>query len=243
MNHPRRQLLQSIGNLGLFASLTTVAPWALSTEKIKPGAKSALIVVDVQNCFVEGGTLPVNKGSEVVPVINRLAPAFANIVVTQDWHTPGHASFASAHAGKKPFETTTMPYGTQVLWPDHCVQGSADAALHPDLKLPSAQLILRKGYHADVDSYSAFMEADRKTATGLAGYLKQRGINTVFVVGLATDFCVAWTALDARTAGLTTYVVEDACRGIDLNGSVAAAWKTMAAKGVKRIQSSELLLG
>ena len=243
MNHPRRQLLQSIGNLGLFASLTTVAPWALSTEKIKPGAKSALIVVDVQNCFVEGGTLPVNKGSEVVPVINRLAPAFANIVVTQDWHTPGHASFASAHAGKKPFETTTMPYGTQVLWPDHCVQGTKDAELHKDLALPSAQLIIRKGYHPKVDSYSAFMEADGKTATGLSGYLKQRGIKTVFVTGLATDFCVAWTAMDARAAGFEVSVVEDACRGIDLNGSLAAAWKSMADKGVKRIQSDDIQVG
>ena len=239
MSSSRRHLLQSLGALGALGSL---APWALSAEKIKPGSDAALIVVDVQNCFVEGGSLPVAKGAEVVPVINRMASAFVNIVVTQDWHTPGHASFASAHPGKKPFETTPMPYGTQVLWPDHCVQGSADAALHPDLKLPSAQLILRKGYHADVDSYSAFMEADRKTATGLAGYLKQRGIKTVFVVGLATDFCVAWTALDARGAGFATYVVEDACRGIDLNGSVAAAWKSMTANGVKRIQLSDLAL-
>ncbi len=239
MSPSRRHLLQSFAALG---ALGSIAPWALSAEKIKPGSDAALIVVDVQNCFIEGGTLPVAKGAEVVPVINRMAGAFANIVVTQDWHTPGHASFASAHPGKKPFETTTMPYGTQVLWPDHCVQGSADAVLHPELKLPSAQLILRKGYHADVDSYSAFMEADRKTATGLAGYLKQRGIKTVFVVGLATDFCVAWTALDARGAGFATYVVEDACRGIDLNGSVAAAWKNMAAKGVTRIQSSDLAM-
>ncbi|MBU6223370.1 MAG: bifunctional nicotinamidase/pyrazinamidase [Burkholderiales bacterium] len=237
MQKNRRQLVSSIG---ILSALGTMAPWALSAEKIKPSNKSALIVVDVQNCFVEGGTLPVAKGAEVVPVINKIASAFANIIVTQDWHTQGHASFASAHAGKKPFETTNMPYGTQVLWPDHCVQGSNDAALHPDLKLPTAQLVLRKGYHANVDSYSAFMEADRKTATGLAGYLKQRGIHTVFVVGLATDFCVAWTALDARTAGFTTYVVEDACRGIDLNGSVDAAWKNMATKGVKRIQSSDL---
>ena len=239
MKADRRKLLTALGTMG---ALGAVAPWAWSASKIKPGEDSVLIVVDVQNCFVEGGTLPVAKGSEVVPVINRISKAFDNIVVTQDWHTPGHASFASAHPGKKPFETTAMPYGTQVLWPDHCEQGSADAALHPELKLPSAQLILRKGYHADVDSYSAFMEADRKTATGLAGYLKQRGIKTVFVVGLATDFCVAWTALDARGAGFATYVVEDACRGIDLNGSVAAAWKNMAAKGVKRIQSSDLAM-
>lgn len=239
MQQQRRLFVRSLGTLGACAAV----PWAWSASKIKPGTDAALIVVDVQNCFVEGGTLAVNKGAEVVPVINAIAGAFANIIVTQDWHTPGHASFASAHAGKKPFETTQMPYGTQVLWPDHCVQGSEDAALHKDLKLPSAQLILRKGYHADVDSYSAFMEADRKTATGLAGYLKQRGIKTVFVTGLATDFCVAWTALDARSAGFATYVVEDACRGIDLNGSVAAAWKRMAAQGVKRIQSTDLQLG
>ena len=237
MQANRRQLVQSIAILG---ALGAVTPWAISAEKIKPSDKAALIVVDVQNCFVEGGTLPVAKGAEVVPVINQIASAFANIVVTQDWHTPRHASFASAHPGKKPFETTAMPYGTQVLWPDHCIQGSSDAALHPELKLPTAQLVLRKGYHADVDSYSAFMEADRKTMTGLAGYLKQRGIHSVFIAGLATDFCVAWTALDARSAGFTTYVLEDACRGIDLNGSVAAAWKNMAAKGVKRIQSSDL---
>jgi len=207
---------------------------------IKPNAKSALIVVDVQNCFVDGGTLPVKGGADVVPVINKLAGSFDNIVVTQDWHTPGHASFASSHAGKKPFETAEMPYGTQVLWPDHCVQGSNDAALVNGLKLPTAELIIRKGFHKDVDSYSAFEEADRKTGTGLAGYLKERGIDTVFVTGLATDFCVAWTALDARKLGFTTYVIEDATRAIDLNGSLAAAWKQMGEAGVKRIQSGDI---
>jgi nicotinamidase/pyrazinamidase len=207
---------------------------------IKPGPTSALIVVDVQNCFVDGGTLPVKGGAQVVPVINKLAASFENIVVTQDWHTPGHASFASTHAGKKPFETTQMPYGTQVLWPDHCVQGSDDAALLKDLKLPTAQLIIRKGFHKDVDSYSAFEEADRKTATGLGAYLKARGVDTVFVTGLATDFCVAWTALDARKLGFNVYVIEDATRGIDLNGSLAAAWKQMTEAGVKRIQSSDV---
>jgi len=207
---------------------------------IKPSATSALVVVDVQNCFVDGGTLPVKGGAQVVPVINRLASAFDNIVITQDWHTPGHASFASTHAGKKPFETTQLAYGTQVLWPDHCVQGTDDAALVKDLKLPTAELIIRKGFHKDVDSYSAFEEADRKTATGLAGYLKGRGINTVFITGLATDFCVAWTAIDARKLGFDTYVIEDATRGIDLNGSLAAAWKDMATAGVKRIQSADI---
>ena len=229
----RRPLL-----LGLVA---TLLPSAQSfAAKIKPDARSALIVVDVQNCFVPGGTLPVKEGDAVVPVINKLAGAFTNIVVTQDWHTPGHASFASSYAGKKPFETTTLKYGQQVLWPDHCVQGTEDAALHKDLKLPTAQLIIRKGYNKGVDSYSAFEEADRKTVTGLAGYLKARGIKSVYVTGLATDFCVAWTAMDARKAGFEVYVIEDACRGIDLNGSLAAAWKQMTAKGVKRIQSSDL---
>ena len=225
-------------------ALGAVAPWAWSANKIKPGEDSVLIVVDVQNCFVEGGTLPVAKGSEVVPVINRISKAFDNIVVTQDWHTQGHASFASAYAGKKPFETTKLSYGTQVLWPDHCVQGTKDAELHKDLTLPSAQLIIRKGYHPKVDSYSAFMEADGKTATGLSGYLKQRGIKSVFVTGLATDFCVAWTAMDASAAGFEVSVVEDACRGIDLNGSsLVAAWKSMAEKGVKRIQSGDIQVG
>jgi nicotinamidase/pyrazinamidase len=222
--------------------LLLAAPAALFAAPLQPDAKSALIVVDVQNCFVTGGTLPVKDGEAVVPVINRLATAFDNVVVTQDWHTPGHASFASAHAGKKPFETIKLAYGTQVLWPDHCVQGTDDAALHKDLKLPQAQVIVRKGYHRDVDSYSAFMEADGKTPTGLAAYLKERGIQRVFVTGLATDFCVAWTAMDARKAGFETYVIEDATRAIDLNGSLANAWKQMGAKGVKRVQSTDFAL-
>ncbi|CAN5267147.1 bifunctional nicotinamidase/pyrazinamidase [soil metagenome] len=213
---------------------------ARAADKIKPDAKSALIVTDVQNCFVDGGTLPVKGGAEIVPIINKLAPAFLNIVITQDWHTPGHVSFASAHPGKKPFETTTLPYGTQVLWPDHCVQGTDDAAVLKDLKLPTAELIIRKGYHKHTDSYSAFMEADGKTATGLAGYFKERGIDTLFLTGLATDFCVAWSAVDARKFGFTTYVIEDATRAIDLNGSLAAAWKQMADAGVKRIQSADI---
>jgi len=235
----RRIFLKSAVALGLAGGLG-FSRSLLAAGTIKPGSKAVLIVVDVQNCFVDGGTLPVKGGAEVVPVINKLASAFENIVVTQDWHTPGHASFATAHAGKKPFETAELSYGTQVLWPDHCVQGTDDAALHKDLKLPTAQVIIRKGFHKDVDSYSAFEEADRKTATGLAGYLKGRGIDTVFVTGLATDFCVAWTAMDARKLGFTTYVIEDATRAIDLNGSLAAAWKQMAAAGVQRIQSGDI---
>ncbi len=243
MHSSKRRTLLKSATAGLMGSLSLgLAGSVLAAAKIKPTSNAALIVVDVQNCFVDGGTLPVSKGAEVVPIINKLAGAFENIVVTQDWHTQGHASFATSYPGKKVFETTKLSYGTQVLWPDHCVQGTDDAALHKDLKLPTAQIIVRKGYHKAVDSYSAFQEADHKTATGLAGYLKQRGIKTVFVTGLATDFCVAWTAMDARKLGFEVYVIEDATRGIDLNGSLAAAWKQMTAKGVKRIQSSDFEL-
>jgi nicotinamidase/pyrazinamidase len=208
--------------------------------KIKPGLSSALLVVDVQACFLPGGSLAVKDGDQVIPVINRIAKGFANVILTQDWHTPHHTSFASSHPGKKPFETIKLGYGNQILWPDHCVQGTAGAALSADLDIPQAQLIIRKGFHNDVDSYSAFLEADRKTSTGLASYLKARRINTLFIGGLATDFCVAWSALDARRAGLTAYVIEDACRGIDTHGSLAKAWADMAKAGVKRIKSSDL---
>ena len=234
MSNPNRRtlLLQTAG-----LALGTALPVSARAAAIRPDAASALIVVDVQNCFVTGSTLPVKQGEDVVPVINQLAKAFENIVVTQDWHTPGHASFASSHAGKKPFETTKLAYGTHVPWPD---QGTSDAALHKDLDLPTAQLIVRKGYHKTMDSYSAFDEADHKTPTGLSGYLKQRGIRRVFVTGLATDFCVAWTAMDARRLGFETYVIEDATRAIDLEGSLAAARKQMAAKGVKRIRAADI---
>jgi nicotinamidase/pyrazinamidase len=197
-----------------------------------------LIVVDVQNDFCPGGALAVPNGDEVVPVINRLAVRFDNVVLTQDWHPRGHASFASSHPGKKPFETVELPYGAQVLWPDHCVQGTRGAAFHEGLEPGKAQLVIRKGFHRDIDSYSAFLEADRKTTTGLAGYLKERGLKSLFVCGLATDFCVAWTALDARKAGFEVSVIEDACRAIDLEGSLERAWAEMAAAGVKRINSS-----
>jgi nicotinamidase/pyrazinamidase len=214
-----------------------------SPAKIKTDAHTALIVVDVQNGFVTGGNLAVAGGEAVVPVINRLARAFENVVLTQDWHPPGHASFASSHEGKQPFDTTELFYGTQVMWPEHCVQGTHDAELHADLDIKHAQLVVRKGFHAGIDSYSAFQEADRKTPTGLSGYLKERGIQRVFVVGLATDFCVAWTAIDARSAGFETCVVEDATRAIDLNGSLDKAWAEMTQAGVQRIQSSDLDLG
>ena len=240
MQTQRRTLVLGLASAGAgLLGLGTLT--AARAAAIKPDAKTALIVVDVQNCFVSGGTLAVKGGEEVVPVINKLAAAFPNVVITQDWHTPGHISFASAHSGKKPFESTKLAYGNQVLWPDHCVQGSADAALHKDLALPKAQLIIRKGFHQGTDSYSAFTEADGKTSTGLAAYLKARGIGTVYVCGLATDFCVSWTALDARKAGFQAAVIEDASRAIDLNGSLKAAWAQMAKAGVKRVQSADIV--
>ena len=199
-------------------------------------SNAVLIVVDAQNGFMPGGGLPVPCGDEVVPMINALAQKFANVVLTQDWHPAGHASFASSHVGKQPYEMMRMSYGDQVLWPDHCVQGTQDAALHKDLNISHAQLIIRKGFHAGVDSYSAFQEADRTTTTGLAAYLKARNLSEVHVCGLATDFCVAWTALDARDAGFEVSVHEAACRAIDLNGSLGAAWVQMQTAGVKRLQ-------
>jgi nicotinamidase/pyrazinamidase len=211
------------------------------TAPFKPDAHSALIVVDVQNGFCTGGHLAVPDGEAVVPVINRLAAIFDNVVLTQDWHPPGHASFASSHPGLQPFQTTELDYGTQVLWPEHCVRGTHDAELHAGLAVPHAQLIIRKGYHPGVDSYSAFQEADRQTPTGLAGYLGERGIHRVAVCGLATDFCVAWTAMDARALGFEAWVIEDATRAIDLDDSLAAAWQAMRAQGVGRILSQDLL--
>jgi nicotinamidase/pyrazinamidase len=212
----------------------------VAQSRIRPGDEDVLAVIDVQNCFVPGGTLPVPEGDKIIPIINRLAPVFRHVVLTQDWHTPGHVSFASSHPGKKPFETIQLPYGMQVLWPDHCVQGTPDADLHKDLRVPHAQLVIRKGYRPHVDSYSAFLEADRNTMTGLTGYLRERGFKQVFLVGLATDFCVAWSALDARRSGFAAYVIEDATRGIDAGGSLGKAWADMSGAGVKRIQSADI---
>jgi len=212
----------------------------MKPDDMKPDDTSALLVIDVQNSFLPGGSLAVKDGDQVIPVINKIARSFFNVVMTQDWHTQDHISFASSHSGRKPFETIDVAYGKQVLWPDHCVQGTDGAALSKDLSIPQAGLLIRKGLHRDVDSYSAFTEADGKTTTGLAAYLKARRIKRVFVAGLATDFCVAWSALDARKAGFETYVVEDACRGIDAHGSLAAAWADMAEAGVKRIQSGDI---
>ena len=205
-----------------------------------PNNTDALLVVDVQNDFMPGGALAVPGGDEIVPLVNRLAAGFANVILTQDWHPAGHISFASSHPGRKPFETKKLRYGLQVLWPVHCVQGTEGAALHRDLSIPHAQLLIRKGCHRRVDSYSAFLEADRKTRTGLDGYLKSRGIQRVFCAGLATDFCVAWTALDARRFGFQAVVIEDGCRAIDVDGSLDAAWKEMIKADVRRLSSGNL---
>ena len=196
-----------------------------------------LIVVDVQNDFCPGGALAVPRGGEVVPIVNRLAARFRNVVLTQDWHPPGHFSFASSHPGKKPYETIAAPYGPQVLWPDHCVQGTPGAAFHPALQIPHAALMLRKGMDRAINSYSAFYENDRKTPTGLLGYLRERGLTRVFLAGLAFDFCVRYSAEDARREGFAVFVVEDACRGIDVDGSVAATHASLAGLGVASVSA------
>lgn len=203
-------------------------------------SRTALLVIDVQNDFIPGGQLPVPEGDHIVPLINRLARQFKQVVIAQDWHPNGHASFASSHPGHQPYDVIQLPYGEQTLWPEHCVQASPGAELHPQLDLPHAQLIIRKGCNPDIDSYSAFLEADRRTTTGLSGYLKERGIDTVYMVGLALDFCVMYSALDARAAGLNAFVVLDACRAIDMNGSLASAIDRMQGAGVGLIQSTEL---
>ena len=195
----------------------------------------ALLIVDVQNDFCPGGALPVPEGDEVVPAINRLLPHFDHVVQTQDWHPPGHHSFASEHEGRSPYEVVELAYGEQVLWPDHCVQGSSGSAFHPDLQTVRTELIIRKGFRRGIDSYSAFFENDQQTPTGLTGYLRERGVDTLVLVGLAADFCVKWSALDGRRQGFDVYVVEDAVRGIDTEGSLAAAWEDMRAAGVHRI--------
>ncbi|XUM19881.1 bifunctional nicotinamidase/pyrazinamidase [Bradyrhizobium oligotrophicum S58] len=194
-----------------------------------------LLIIDVQNDFCPGGALAVADGDAVVPVINRLSGMFDHVVLTQDWHPAGHSSFASSHPGKAPFESITMPYGPQTLWPDHCIQGTPGAAFHADLATDKAQLIIRKGFRAAIDSYSAFFENDKTTPTGLAGYLRERGLKRVFLVGLATDFCVHYSAVDARRLGFAAVVVDSACRGIDLGGSMAAAKAQGAEAGVERI--------
>jgi nicotinamidase/pyrazinamidase len=205
---------------------------------LRPG--DVLIAVDIQYDFLPGGSLAVARGDEIIPLVNRLGRTFANVVMTQDWHPADHVSFASNHPGKAPFETIELSYGKQVLWPPHCMWETRGAELADDLDLPHGQLVIRKGYNRDVDSYSGFQEADRATKTGLEGYLRERGLGRVFVVGLATDFCVSWTALDARAAGFETYLIEDATRAIDTGGSLEKARADWAAAGVQRITAADV---
>ena len=197
-------------------------------------------MVDVQNDFCPGGTLAVPRGDEVVPIVNRLAENFRSVVLTQDWHPAGHLSFASTHPGRSPYDTIAAPYGPQVLWPDHCVQGTRGAAFHDALRIPHAGLVLRKGLHRTIDSYSAFYENDRATPTGLAGYLRERGIKRVFLAGLALDFCVRYSAEDAVRGGFVVVVIDDACRGIDVAGSISATWLSFTALGVVTIAAGEV---
>lgn len=194
---------------------------------------SVLIVVDVQKGFCPGGNLAIAHANEIIPNINKIAQSFEHVVLTQDWHPQDHISFASQHPTQKVYDKIQLSYGTQTLWPDHCIQATDDAAFHPDLNIPHAQLILRKGWHSHIDSYSAFLEADHKTGTGLAAYLHAHQITTVYVVGIATDFCVAWTAIDACKLGFECYVIADACKAIDHNGSLQHAWQDMRQHGVK----------
>lgn len=196
------------------------------------GDREVLIAVDMQNDFCPGGALAVPEGDAILPAVNRLAAEFDHVVLTQDWHPPGHSSFASAHPGRRPFETIAVSYGPQTLWPDHCVQGTPGAAFHPALAAGHAELVLRKGFRPAIDSYSAFRENDRRTPTGLAAYLRERGFERITLCGLATDYCVLYSALDAREAGFSVEVAAEACRGIDLDGSLARAMRAMAEAGV-----------
>jgi|SRR4051812_15393382 len=202
---------------------------------IRIGDNDLLLVIDVQNDFCAGGALAVPDGDAVVPVINRVSERFKHVILTQDWHPNRHGSFATTHPGRAPFEVITLPYGQQTLWPDHCVQGTPGAGFHPQLQTDPAELVIRKGFRPDIDSYSAFYENDRSTPTGLAGYLRERGIERVFLAGLATDFCVYYSAIDARRLGFDVVLIEGGCRGIDLNGSLAAAGIAMADAGVRRV--------
>ncbi len=198
----------------------------------EPGPSDVLLVIDMQNDFCPGGSLPVTDGHEVVPVIDRLAEKFQNVVLTQDWHPPGHHSFASSHPGRKPFDRIETAHGLQVLWPDHCVQGAWGAELHPDLHIPHAALVIRKGIHTAIDSYSAFFENDHATPTGLLGYFRERGFSRIFLTGLALDFCVRFSAEDAVRSGFSAVVIEDACRAINVDGSFAAMRQSFEHLGI-----------
>jgi len=213
------------------------------TETFTIGDRDLLLVVDIQNDFCPGGGLAVPRGDEVVPLINDLASKFAHVVLTQDWHPRGHLSFASSHPGKAAYQTIGFAYGAQVLWPDHCVQGTTGAAFHKDLAIPHAELVLRKGYHREIDSYSAFYENDRKTRTGLGGYLRERGFRRVFLAGIAFDFCVRYSAEDARREGFEAIAIEDACRGIDIDGSMAATRELFRALGIRCISGNAIEAG
>jgi nicotinamidase/pyrazinamidase len=201
----------------------------------------ALLIVDIQNDFCPGGALAVPDGDKIIPVVNSLSEVFSHVLMTQDWHPGGHHSFASSHGGREPFETIVLPYGDQVLWPDHCVQGTSGADFHPSLDTKRAQLIVRKGFRKQIDSYSGFYENDHKTSTGLTGYLRDRGIGSLYIAGLASDFCVKWTALDAIKEGFGITVISDAVAGIDLDGSVEKAWEEMKVAGVQIAHSHDLL--
>lgn len=210
------------------------------TETTSLGDGDVLIVVDVQNDFCQGGGLAVPRGDEIVGPINKLARRFENVVMTQDWHPPGHQSFASAHRGRKPYDTIPVPYGTQILWPDHCVQGTRGAAFHWDLNIAHAAAVVRKGIHPQIDSYSTFYENDRTTPTGLIGYLRERKLTRIFLAGLALDFCVRCSAEDARREGFSVAVVEDCCRAIDVNGSLTEARKSFETIGACSIASEAI---
>jgi nicotinamidase/pyrazinamidase len=212
------------------------------TGTIKISDSDVLLVIDVQNDFCPGGALAVPGGDEVVPIINRAAPSFRHVVLTQDWHPAGHGSFASAHPSRKPFETIALAYGPQVLWPDHCVQGTKGADFHPALNIPHAELILRKGYHPSIDSYSAFFENDRLTPTGLGGYLRERGFERIFLAGLALDFCVRYSAEDAHRCGFRTLVLEDASLAIDMSGSLEDARRSFAALSIPCLSVESALM-
>lgn len=209
-------------------------------NQIKTDVSDVLLAVDVQNDFCPDGALAVPNGDEVIPVINRLTRVFHHIILTQDWHPRGHLSFASSYQDKKPFDTVELSYGEQILWPDHCVQGTDGADFHPGLRMPRGELILRKGYNHDIDSYSTFFENDHHTKTGLAGYLRERELNKIFLVGLATDFCVLYSALDARQLGFDVFVIKEGVRGIDVNGSLDDAWRKMTEAGVIIINENDL---
>ncbi len=209
-------------------------------DHVTVAGDAALLVIDTQNDFCPGGALAVEQGDQVVPVVNRLVRRFRHVVLTQDWHPRGHVSFASSHPGRRPYETITLPYGEQVLWPDHCVPGTPGAEFHPALDTRPASLIVRKGHDPAIDSYSALYENDHHTSTGLAGYLHERGLRRLFLTGLATDFCVQYSALDARRLGFEVHVIEDAVRGIDLDGSLARAWQAMEAAGVRRLREGDV---